>query len=80
MSNKSFTEDLIHHHVVLLKRACRQEHIIEWLARELAGERGCAFQDERRCPACEDCRGGLPCWHCWVMRAENETKKEKRHE
>ena len=80
MPNQRFTEELIHAHTVLSKRACKQERAIEWLARELAGERGCAFQDERRCPACEDCGGGLPCWHCWAMRAEDETEKELRRE
>ena len=80
MPNQSFTEELIHAHVVLTKTACRQERVIEWLARELAGERGCPLQDERRCPACEDGRDGLPCWRCWAMRAGNEAGEGVRHE
>ena len=80
MANERFVEDLIHAHTVLSKHACRQERIIEWLAGELAGQRGCAVQDERRCPACEDGGDGLPCWRCWAMRAENEAGKEVHHE
>lgn len=70
MSNDRFVDDLIQAHGELQRRCARQESIIEVLARKVADDRGCPFPNERRCPASD----GAECWHCWVMRAEDEAE------
>ncbi len=82
MPNQRFTEELIHAHTELSKRACKQERMLEWLAKWIAYEFPCAFssEEERRCMASGGDRE-TACWHCWLIRASREVeKKEERHE
>ena len=69
MANQRFTEDLIHHHCVLSKRACRQERMLNWMAKRLYASAGCPFPAWEKCPE----GSGFPCWKCWMREAERSA-------
>ena len=46
MANERFVEELIHAHTELSKRACKQERMLEWMAKWIAYEFPCAFSGQ----------------------------------
>lgn len=71
MPNERFVEDLITAHCVLSKTACRQERMVEWMAKRLYDFAGCPFPAWEKCPE----NRSLPCWKCWVQEAERESRR-----